>query len=134
MHKDTFNADLFITAATVIPVLYLALTLQGQTYERVVNRLAKAMGKQETRREEMISYPLGMMYFAASAAIFTSGAIGEWLALWGLYNESASVTTEKWLILFLMVLIIAVVADPIIRFIMAARGTRKPSAHPSSPE
>jgi hypothetical protein len=30
MHKDTFNADFYLAAATVIPILYLALTLQGQ--------------------------------------------------------------------------------------------------------
>lgn len=38
MYHDTFNADFYITAATVIPLLYLALTLQGQTYERIISR------------------------------------------------------------------------------------------------
>lgn len=35
MHYDTFNAD--FAAATVIPILYSALMLQGPTYESLIN-------------------------------------------------------------------------------------------------
>lgn len=31
----TFNSDLYATAATIIPVLYLALAVQGQTFDAV---------------------------------------------------------------------------------------------------
>jgi hypothetical protein len=31
-----FNADFYITCATVIPVLYLALAVQGGTYEAML--------------------------------------------------------------------------------------------------
>jgi hypothetical protein len=36
MHHNTFNADFYVTAATVIPVLFLALTLQGTFYREIL--------------------------------------------------------------------------------------------------
>jgi hypothetical protein len=33
MHHDTFNANFYVVAATIIPVFYLALTIQGRTFE-----------------------------------------------------------------------------------------------------
>lgn len=38
MHKGAFNVDFYLMAATVIPVVFLALTLQNQSYERIFVR------------------------------------------------------------------------------------------------
>jgi hypothetical protein len=35
MQHDTFNADFYVVAATVIPILFLALTLQGPFYKEL---------------------------------------------------------------------------------------------------
>jgi hypothetical protein len=37
--KDSFNADFYTTAATVIPVLYLAIAVQGSTFDAVLRWL-----------------------------------------------------------------------------------------------
>jgi hypothetical protein len=37
--KDSFNADFYVTAATLIPVLYLALAVQGSTFDAVLRWL-----------------------------------------------------------------------------------------------
>jgi hypothetical protein len=47
MHHETFNADFYVVAATIIPILYLALTLQGQTYERIIRRSVQEWVKSE---------------------------------------------------------------------------------------
>jgi hypothetical protein len=39
--QKPFNADFYVTAATVIPVFYLALTLQGSTYRDLMTRWRK---------------------------------------------------------------------------------------------
>lgn len=36
-----FNADFYVTCATVIPVLFIAVTVQGQAYEAVLREALK---------------------------------------------------------------------------------------------
>jgi hypothetical protein len=51
MQHDTFNADFYITAATVIPLLYLALTLQGNSYDSMMRRARELQaGHRDPRR------------------------------------------------------------------------------------
>jgi hypothetical protein len=62
MHHDTFNADFYVVVATVIPLLYLALTLQDQTYERVMNWSVKQLMK-------LSDYHTARQVFSLQAAI-----------------------------------------------------------------
>jgi hypothetical protein len=81
MHKDTFNADFYITAATVIPILYLALTLQGQTYQDLVRIIFKKMAEGEKASVRSLRYWWSLLVAAtlpgAAGLILITGFAGE---------------------------------------------------------
>jgi hypothetical protein len=113
MQKDTFNADFYVTAATVIPVLFLALTLQGQTYESMTTR-ALAIRKKANRQKARRWYGVDLVWVAATVIILYFAAFGELLAIWSLYNRSSifgSIIGAFW-----VVLTIVVVTAPAWRF------------------
>jgi hypothetical protein len=41
-HAAPFNGLFYATAATIIPVLYLALAVQGRTYDALINAAKRA--------------------------------------------------------------------------------------------
>lgn len=45
--KDSFNADFYVTAATVIPVLFLAIAVQGSTFDAMLRWLYGAVARKE---------------------------------------------------------------------------------------
>lgn len=140
MHKDTFNADFYITAATVIPLLYLALTLQGRTYDRMLSRVTSEYaawvpvrwswrslrqvegGLNEadrqrfqhlTNKSRWMTFRIMVLQFAAFYIVL-SGILGEWLAILAIYKGSSD---NGRLILFsLYTLLIAVAVGPVLRF------------------
>lgn len=130
MHKQAFNADFYLTAATVIPILYLALTLQGQTYETMVRRaltdwrvvLSLPRGELSWRRylwRWWWHYVLFLSPTLAGSAILIAGVVGEWRAILALYNRSVSQGTSSVVLLALLVLVIAVTAFPAFRLVAA---------------
>jgi hypothetical protein len=111
MHKDTFNSDFYVVAATIIPLLYLALTLQGQTYERLINRARKAVS-----RGVIIPMLLIPVFSLLSLGIVTAGILGEWLSIWALYERSASHKISQAVLVCLVVLLLAVATGPVLRW------------------
>ena len=124
MHRDTFNANFYITAATVIPVLYLALTLQSQTYERMISRAYREFQPRGRRtgwqfyRGIIVS---SVLYTAILGTIY-AGSVGEWLAISALYTKSASRNIGFAVLVALGYLVIIVVAGPAVRFFKATGG------------
>ncbi len=111
MHDDTFNADLYVTLATVIPVLYLALTLQGRTFERLLarhQRLHAVPFEQQDWRWNL----LDVAFIAAAYIIALCTFTGEGCAIWVLYNRASDVF-GVWVIACMFILLAAVVAGPI---------------------
>jgi hypothetical protein len=82
MHHDTFNADFYVTAATVIPILYLALTLQGQTYEQILTRV-KASSSTRSWKDGLVLISL----FIVGTLIVFYAILGELLAIIAIYER-----------------------------------------------
>jgi hypothetical protein len=115
MHKDTFNADFYVAAATVIPILYLALTLQGQTFERIASSHQRLHDIPKKERDWRWSI-LDAILIAAGWIIPACGIIGEILALLGLLQRPPSNGTASTIMIFLIILLVAVGAGPLLRF------------------
>jgi hypothetical protein len=126
MHQDAFNKDFYVTAATVIPLFYLALTLQGQTFERIIVRSIKEINRRTTSWRQAVFNLISVFVLGlAGIVIVSSGIAGESGAILALYNQSSSRTTDQLVLLSLFVLLIAVVTGPAFRW--AAPLFAKPS-------
>jgi membrane protease YdiL (CAAX protease family) len=62
-------------------------------------------------------YYMGLAF--GSLLIIFGGILGEWRAILALYNKSASPSTGSDVLLWLLVLLIAVIAGPVLRHITA---------------
>ncbi len=93
---NRFNANFFIVIATVIPVLYLALTLQGPTYERMMARWRSAVReghRDRSFRSEARTVTAAFLAIVGTAVILYS-VLAEYLSLRALYSQTASVATQ----------------------------------------
>jgi hypothetical protein len=96
--KDSFNADFYTTAATVIPVLYIALAVQLDSLSMWLYRVTIRKGAREKRLTVII-----LVLALALPLLFS--LIGEGCALWALcYKESM-----PW-ILFSAIILVVVTA------------------------
>jgi hypothetical protein len=112
MPHGAFNANFYVAAATVIPVLYLALTLQGPTVRRLMERgidqsykvlmleLKKESNKSWRQRQAEIwgRSILTVAFIYTNFIIFSSGIIGESIAIVALYHESASTLSGEFVL------------------------------------
>ena|SRR5258708_37245863 len=115
MHHDTFNADFYITAATVIPIFYLALTLQGQTYQEILTRL-----KDSSHLESLTATLTSFVMLMAGFLIVFYGILGELLAIIALYERKPpSVSGGGTNVLISMIgLLAAVTIGPALRLLL----------------
>ena len=123
MHHEAFNADFFITAATVIPILYLALTLQGQTFESLINRLTTLWHRNGWQWSVLYG-----LTSTATFAIIAAGSLGEWLAIYAIYQQQADTFTTQIVRNLLLVLIVAVAAGPAWRVLSWSPSSSEPKA------
>jgi hypothetical protein len=115
MHKDAFNADFFVAAATVIPVLFLALTLQGNTYEEILTYWQKKV-KETAENNRKLANIINWLIYTTAGFVLACGFIGEVYAMISLYYERSS-SDRKQFVIFSVVLLLAVtVFGPAIRF------------------
>jgi hypothetical protein len=63
---ENFNADFYVTCATVIPVLFLALAVQGRTYEVVVQAVQKRMKRAMADDRPARRYWVGLLWYLLS--------------------------------------------------------------------
>jgi len=102
-----FNANFYVVAATIIPVLYLALTLQGKVYGDFVAQL-KAATEDTSKFRELLKSATGIrnllrelqfMFYGVYAAVglyfIVSGIVGEFAALNALYDGQADRDTGR---------------------------------------
>jgi len=117
--KDSFNSDFYVVAATVIPVLYLALTLQGSMFEEFVKQL-----KEHHPNPNLPLVPylravgVVMIPIVSSLAVF-AGIMGEFFALLGLYRRTASPNMTQVVFTSMILLLALIVAVPVVRFSVA---------------
>lgn len=103
---EKFNADFYVTCATVIPVLFLAAAVQVQTLVVLMQRARRRTARQHqwiTRRFLRIR----------AAAIVIAGIAGEPVALWALYRESERPWQRPTVLVATLTLLLAVAAAPI---------------------
>ncbi len=109
-----FNGLFFATAATIIPVLFLALAVQGRGYENVLEYLKFQAHRVESRG--WTAY-IAMCLFLAAFLIPAYGTIGEIVAVYALYQEQAgSVTTQNVLAAAILLTAMTAVA-PVLAFV-----------------
>jgi hypothetical protein len=119
MDKQTFNTNFYLAAATVIPILYLALTLQGPGFERFVRSLDETAGMNEpiTRRSLTFKNIRKTGAVALMSGLLFLSLYGEWNAVLALYTGYAYPGTGRVVLVSLFALLIAAVAVPFLRIL-----------------
>jgi hypothetical protein len=130
---DKFPSDFYVTCATVIPVLFLAVAVQGRTFESILRayrtadqasaediaqRLRDAQSRGDSRREwakQVRTNRWGSEHIKSSFSILTAsfivgaGTVGEVIALLTLYRVS-EVTDGRFIVLVATLILVAAVA------------------------
>jgi hypothetical protein len=119
----TFNSTFYATTATVIPVLYLALTLQGSTHRDLMNRWRKVNQESPWQfRPQVRAVALALVAIAAGW-IIVFGIVGEYSALQALVTEKTGPVTQSNVYEPCILLLIMVAAGPVLQFASAFFGT-----------
>ena len=127
MAKDP--SDFYVTCASVIPVLFLAVAVQGRTYESVVQALVKVQAeiKKKAKASGGSIWALTVPSYKANAvlvtalAILVAGGVGEFLALEVLYTGSERPGQRVWVLVLTLLLLAVVVVGPAVSLLRVAR-------------
>lgn len=124
MHQDTFDANFYIVAATIIPVLFLALTLQGSTYEALLTNWHGIVKKTlELSRARANLYDV--LIYLVAGFVPVSGFLGELQAVFALYEGHATNNTKQFIFISIIVLLSATAFIPSFRFAKTMITTKK---------
>jgi hypothetical protein len=118
-----FNADFYIAAATVIPVLYLALTLQGNTYHDLMMRWRKANKESPFTFWPQVRVITVALLSIAGAWVIVIGIIGEYSALQALENRTVGLNTRANVAEACVALLVMVAIPPCWLFVRTFFGT-----------
>jgi hypothetical protein len=132
----SFSPDFYVTAATVIPVLFLALAVRAPAYQGALHSFWASCYKWFNlirRRRDSRLWWWGRVVISAivalilvfllafGIAIVAAGGYGELLAVYALYQGQAQTTTTRIVLLATMFLIVLVVAPAVAYLISAFR-------------
>jgi hypothetical protein len=113
--KDAFNPDFFVATATIIPVLFLAIAVQGSMFKDLLTVFSLAVRENfgpAARRRTFVTMLLSSLLIAG--AILIMGYIGELIAIDDLLSRHSDLA---WFVGFsAKVLMGLVVVGPAIRF------------------
>lgn len=119
--NDSFNSDFYVTAATVIPVLYLALTLQGSTLESLLERWLKLSTREPGKEWGALSYVSFYLFtgvaITAGFAIFLS-IYAEFVSLKVLYYKKSTPQDAQFVFIGITCLLILIAAIPCLKFLV----------------
>jgi hypothetical protein len=127
-----FNGLFYATAATIIPVLFLALAVQGPAYQRVFRAGmvtfagVTADGRRRTVLARTVNFVAAYLLATLISATLFAGAAGELIAIYALYQQHDQATTRQKVLLSAMFLVIATTAVPLILGYTIARADRGP--------
>src|SRR5262249_41589058 len=118
--KDSFNSDFYITAATVIPVLYLALTLQGSTLEELFRNWRRNLRPADEQRNPKSEFRMEVISGAAifGAIFMLNGIVGEFIAVLALYHRNSGPESELYVLSSMVFLLVLIAAGPLIKFLV----------------
>lgn len=116
--KDTFNSDFYITAATIIPVLYLALTLQSSTFDMVLEWWGKLLTRRSGRsRKVERRFWIALLVAIVGLSLLIEGLFGEIYAVQALYSRQSNIGTTQFILVSVIILTLAVIVVTSIRLI-----------------
>jgi hypothetical protein len=138
-----FNGLFYATAATIIPVLFLAIAVQGRTYEDMLKTGVATYRRvrQDPQVRQSAFWSVTATYFASSPAItavliLAAGAGAEICAVLALYQQHIGSHAGLYVLIGTIFLVIEIAlwpADALLRsIIQAVRKDR--TAHPLEPQ
>jgi hypothetical protein len=118
--KSGFNSNFYITAATIIPLLYITIILQASTVRDMQARLDRVMSaKVKSESQNTITLVVITLGFVAafviwltSAAILIVGIGGEIAAILALYYQSDSDSTRLFVLVSTILLLVVSTVGP----------------------
>ena len=121
-----FNVDFYVTAATVIPVLFLVLAVQENTFKDMIQTWQDLVVASRTTLHHKLR-PLTAFRFTArysllpltTFGILIAGSFGELLAVYAVYQGQDRGSTRVTVLLSTMFLVIVVLARPAWLFVRA---------------
>lgn len=132
-----FNADFYTTVATIIPVLFIALAVQGNTNENLLNAQAAVWQYTAGRYPFIVQIVAKMICTAllgAAALIVIFAAFTEALALYVLYQRQASTSTSQTILSGVVIMSAATAASPALKVLRAfILSFSEPSEDPRPP-
>jgi len=146
-----FNGLFYATAATVIPVLFLAIAVQGNAYETLLRawQITFRLVLGAAFRGISLGFFVSALAFYGllillGFAIVATGGYGELFAVYALYQRHDQASTRQTVLLATMFLIILVVAGPLLRYlwellapqnlVRAVKATSEPGGSDSRPD
>jgi hypothetical protein len=141
--KPSFNVDFYAAAGTVIPVLFLALAVQGSTFDAMLRWLNGAVVRKGGRLAGLIESHarlrwirriprhlgvralLSFVNLLAFAAVFAlliplvGSLLGEVFAVLALYHRHSSSWQDLWVLLSVITLACVIALLPVWKLVMA---------------
>jgi uncharacterized membrane protein len=110
-----FNGLFYATAATIIPVLFLALVLQGAAWRQLLQRAAE-LARAARAAGDYISLARAWVLAGIAYAIVIAAMFGEGNAIGALYRRSPPAIGGDFILWSAIILNLAVVAVPVGQF------------------
>jgi hypothetical protein len=107
--SKVFPTDFYVTCATVIPVFYLALVVQGGTYGSMLKAARQAA---KTLPQRSRDYAAAEILPVAAWFTLAAAALGEGASLFALYAGSEQPETRPIVLICTLILLFAVTALP----------------------
>lgn len=116
-----FNHDFYVTSATVIPILYLALSVQGTLVGNLITHLESAIHTMrttvpDTLRKQwalIIAQYTALIVYSAASVIVVGAAGGEILAIVALDHRSDNTMLRNLVLKAVIGLVVILAADPL---------------------
>ncbi len=108
-----FPSDFYVTCATIIPVLYLALVIQGGTYEILMKKAENSASAKKLRHRDAA---LGQAILGIIWVILVASFFGEVAALVDLKNGSANPDDGTFVLGVTIALLAMLFLLPVVRY------------------
>lgn len=123
----SFPADFYVTCATVIPVLFLAVAVQGGTYEAMLQTALRAARTLPRRNRD---YAAAEVLPVVAYLTFVAAVGGEVIALVVLYRGSEAQATRLIVLITTLVLLAVATAAPGWKWWQAQRAINRQRVRP----
>ena len=123
----------YATVATVIPVLFIVLVVQGTTYQEMLRVMRSLRARQDSSRRSRVVTTAGRVVVGYGAlAILAAGMVGEFSAILALYWGYDSPAARLAILVLAGFLILMVVAGPLLE--LGRAGMIGPDGRPGGPD